>query len=321
MPLGEFELIQRFFTQQPVRRPETLLGIGDDCALLSVPAGMALAVTMDTLVEGRHFPSATTPRDLGHKTLAVNLSDLAAMGAQPAWATLSLSLPDADEGWLSEFAAGLFMLAQEHGVELVGGDTVRGPRVITLQLHGWVPPHEALRRSGARTGDLIFVTGTLGDGGAGLACVNGELSGTDADTAHVRSRLHRPTPRVAAGRALRGLASAAIDVSDGLAADLGHILERSGVGARVNVDSLPLSPSMQRMSSIPQAHRFALTGGDDYELCFTVSPRRVGELAALPVPYTQIGIIEATPGLRLVDGAGNPLALEQAGYDHFAGWS
>jgi thiamine-monophosphate kinase len=258
---------------------------------------------------------------VGHKALAVNLSDLAAMGAQPAWATLSLSLPAADEHWLSEFAAGFFSLAEQHGVELVGGDTVQGPRVITVQLHGFVPAGAALKRSGARAGDLVFVTGTLGDGGAGLALVTGELTAGGEDEAYLRGRLDRPTPRVEAGLALRGLASSAIDISDGLAADLGHVLARSGVGARVELGSLPLSSSLQRTVPASQATRFALMAGDDYELCFTVPPARVAELANLPVSCTQIGVIESAPGLRVIDAAGRAVEFGQAGYDHFAGQS
>jgi thiamine-monophosphate kinase len=318
MPLSEFQLIERYFTRQPVRRRETVLGVGDDCALLSVPPGMTLAVTMDTLVEGRHFPHTTAPRDVGHKALAVNLSDLAAMGAQPAWATLSLCLPEPDEGWLTEFAEGLFALAARFGVELVGGDTVRGPRVLTLQLHGWVPEGQALTRGGARPGDAVFVTGTLGDAGAGLMIAKGELTCDATDAHYLRGRLDRPEPRIEAGLALRGVASAAIDVSDGVAADLGHVLERSGVGATLRADALPLSPALARAVAPETAQRLALSAGDDYELCFTVAPERIPELARLPVPWTQIGVIEAAPGLRVVDATGKLLAPRAGGYDHFA---
>jgi len=319
MALGEFQLIERFFAQSHVRRPETILGVGDDCALLAVPAGMALAVTMDTLVEARHFPVDTDPCDVGYKALAVNLSDLAATGAQPAWATLSLSLPEADEAWLAAFSAGLFGLAQEHGVELVGGDTVRGPRVITLQLHGFVPPGAALTRKGARPGDLIYVSGTLGDGGAGLAVASGGLACAVADAAWLRGRLDRPTPRVSTGMALRGIATAAVDISDGLAADLGHILERSGVGARVELEALPLSAELLRAASSAQARQWALTAGDDYELCFTVPPEQAAAVAALPVLCTRIGVIEAATGLRIVNGQGQPVTLSATGHDHFSG--
>jgi thiamine-monophosphate kinase len=319
MAISEFQLIERYFTRQPVRRRETVLGVGDDCALLSVPPGMTLAVTMDTLVEGRHFPETTAPRDVGHKALAVNLSDLAAMGAQPAWATLSLCLPEPDEAWLTGFAEGLFALAARFGVELVGGDTVRGPRVLTLQLHGWVPEGAALTRSGARPGDGVFVTGTLGDAGAGLAIVAGKISCGSADAQYLRGRLDRPEPRVEAGLALRGVASAAIDVSDGVAADLTHILERSGVGATLWAEALPLSAALARICAPEQARRLALSAGDDYELCFTVPPERIPELSRLPVACTQIGVIEPVPGLRLVDATGRSLAPGVGGYDHFAG--
>jgi thiamine-monophosphate kinase len=315
--LGEFQLIERFFTRQPVTRADVALGVGDDCALLRVPEGMLLAVTMDTLVEGRHFPQGTDPALLGHKTLAVNLSDLAAMGAEPAWITLSLSLPAVDEAWLTAFATGLFSLAQQHDVQLAGGDTVRGPLSITLQAHGFVPPGQALRRDGACVGDIVYVTGTLGDAGAGLRIALGELTATEPAAGFLRQRLDAPTPRVAWGRALRGIASAAVDISDGLAADLGHILEASGAGASLRLADLPLSVALCETVGDGEARRLALSAGDDYELCFTAPPSLAERIGALPFPCTPVGVIEAVPGLRVLGPDGQPLALAQSGFDHF----
>lgn len=319
MALGEFQLIERFFTRQPVMRGDVALGVGDDCALLRVPEGMLLAVTMDTLVEGRHFPEGTDPAALGHKALAVNLSDLAAMGAEPAWATLSLSLPAAEEAWLKAFADGFLDLARHYGVQLVGGDTVRGPLAVTVQAHGFVPPGQALRRSGARVGDTVYVTGALGEAGAGLKIALRELTVPEPDATVLRTRLDRPAPRVEWGRALRGLASAAIDVSDGLAADLGHILDASGVGATVKLDALPVSEPLRRALGTEEAHRLALAAGDDYELCFTAPATSAAAIAALPFPCTPVGSIEPAPGLRILDGQGRPVHPVSAGFDHFGG--
>jgi len=324
MSLSEFNLIERFFAAPAVRRRDVVLGIGDDCALLKVPDGHELAVSIDALVEGVHFPLNTDPQAVGHKALAVGLSDLAAMGAEPAWATLALSLPEADESWLQGFAAGLFALAGQFSLQLVGGDTVRGPRVISLQLHGFVPEGEALRRDGAQAGDLIFVTGTLGDAGVGLEIALGQRRIAAADAEYLRQRLDRPTPRVAAGLALRTLASAAIDISDGLAADLGHILKRSGVGARIELEQLPVSAALQRaVVATEERYRYALSSGDDYELCFTVPPgqRAAVEQACqrLDCGCTCIGVIEAEPGMRLQQADGALWQLPASGFDHFSG--
>lgn len=324
MAISEFELIRRFFSAPARPRADVLLGVGDDCALLCVPEGRALAVSLDTLVEGRHFPADTPAQAVGHKALAVGLSDLAAMGAEPAWMTLSLSLPEADEGWLRDFARGLFELAAKHEVQLVGGDTVRGPRVITLQLHGFVPAARALRRGGARPGDGIYVTGTPGDAGLGLALALGQRRAHDAaDETFLRARLERPEPRVAAGLALRDLASAAIDVSDGLAADLTHILEQSGVGARIELERLPCSEALRRTVALEDDRwRYGLAAGDDYELCFTVPPAHRDEVdrlcSAWPFGCRRIGQIEAEPGLRLVRAGGQAWRLDARGFDHFA---
>jgi len=314
-PPSEFDLIDRYFTGLD-RREGVLLGVGDDAALLASPdGGEALVVTIDTLVSGIHFDPACDPAALGHKLLAVSLSDLAAMGAEPLWATLALTLPSADEAWLDGFSAGLVTLAQEHGVALVGGDTTRGPLTLTLQAAGRVPPEQALRRSGARPGDAIYVTGTLGD--AALA-LRDPTDLADGERSRLRARLERPTPRVAAGLALRGLASAAIDISDGLAADLGHVLDASRVGATVELAVLPLSSPLQQIVATGD-WALPLAGGDDYELCFTLPEGRTAELEQLDlgVEFTRIGTVDTEPGLRLLAPDGSPYQPAQAGYDHF----
>jgi thiamine-monophosphate kinase len=316
----EFEIIERFFTRQAISREDVLFGIGDDAALLQVPADSDLVLCMDTLVAGIHFPLQTSARAVGHKALAVNLSDLAAMGAVPAWATLSITLPENDAGWLAEFARGFFALAEQHGVQLVGGDTTHGPLSVTVQAHGFVPHGRALKRAGAQPGDRIFVTGTLGDAGLAL-----QLPGEAA----IQQRLDFPQPRIEAGQALRGLASAAIDISDGLLADLGHILEAGGTGATIRVDELPRSPAFlaalecageQRASWF---HALPLSAGDDYELCFTVPQQScaavVQALQPLAIPVTAIGVVEAAPGIRCVLADGSAYRPQATGYLHFGG--
>ena len=273
--LGEFDVIAQLRERCALPRADVRVGIGDDGAVLRVPGGQQLVVAMDTLVEGVHFPRDTAAADIGWKALAVNLSDLAAMGAAPAWATLALTLPRALPRWLNDFAVGFARLARTHRVSLVGGDTTRGPLTVTVQAHGFVPSGAALLRAAARVGDAIYVSGTLGDAAAGLAVAQRRLVGTrKADAAWLRARLDRPTPRVALGLALRGLAHAAIDVSDGLAADLTHVLDASRVGAEIDMTRLPCSSALRRATP-DAAHRarWQLAGGDDYELCFTV-PRR-----------------------------------------------
>ncbi|CAK0740917.1 thiamine monophosphate kinase [Gammaproteobacteria bacterium] len=320
MPLMEFALIARYFTR-PARRPDVLQGIGDDCALLRVPAGMELAVTIDTLVSGVHFPVDTSPYAIGWKTLAVSLSDLAAMGAVPAWVTLALTLPEADGVWLDAFSRGLFDLADQYDLALVGGDTTRGPLAITLQAHGFIPPGQSLRRTGAQAGDLIYVTGTLGDAAVGLELRLGRWSGsvTSVDGDYLSNRLDLPQPRVLAGLALRGIASAAIDLSDGLGADLGHILEASVVGARVYLNRLPCSPALKRLT-VPWEKIMA--GGDDYELCVTVPPVRQKlfdqALATAGCDFTLIGEIQAAPGIIWVDAKGEAVEIDATGYRHFS---
>lgn len=322
MPLSEFTLIDRYFAAQGLNRPDVALGIGDDCALLSPPAGQLLVVTLDTLVADVHFFAATDPKGLGHKVLAVNLSDLAAMGALPAWATLALTLPQIDEGWLEPFCQGLFGLAQRYNVQLVGGDTTHGPTtVISLQAHGFVPQGQALRRDGARPGDGIYVTGTPGDAGLALAAAYGQVTVVIENRDYVQARLERPGPRIAQGLALRGIASAAIDISDGLAQDLGHILKRSGVGAHLDVGRLPLSPALCTTLEREAAWVMALTSGDDYELCFTAAPEQHDILTTLAAAWdcrcTRIGVITEQPGLRLSRADGTDFLLERLGYDHF----
>lgn len=318
---SEFELIARYFTHAP-SRADVRLGVGDDAAVLGVPPGQELVVTTDTLVAGVHFPERTPPEAVGHKVLAVNLSDLAAMGADPAWVTLAITLPSADEHWLADFSRGFAALARLHGVDLVGGDTTRGPLSITVQAMGLVPAGQALRRSGAGPGDLLYVSGTLGDAGLALAALNGEVLLGGADAEDCLRRLDRPTPRMALGRALRGLASAAIDVSDGLLADLGHMLQASGAGALIELERLPLSAPVRRRVREARDWTLPLASGDDYELLFSVPASRRDALTevlrGLDVEVTCIGRIEAA-GLRLVEAGGRDVAPARLGYDHFAG--
>ena len=318
MALTEFDIIRRWFT--PARtRGGVRTGVGDDGAVLAPPPARELVVVTDTLVEGVHFLPGADPADLGHRLLAVNLSDLAAMGAEPAWFTLNLTVPDAEAVWFEGFAAGLGALAERWDMALVGGDTCRGPCVLSLTAAGTVPPGQALLRGGGRAGDAVYVTGTLGDAAAGLACLRGDRGG-DACEALVQ-RFLRPEPRVAAGLALRGLASACIDVSDGLAADLGHLLAASGCGAVVEVEAVPVSPELERHEPDPERRlALALGGGDDYELCFCVPPRAEDGLAAAAeaagVGFTRIGELVREPGLVLRHADGRPCPLP-AGWTHF----
>ncbi|MCP5158989.1 MAG: thiamine-phosphate kinase [Gammaproteobacteria bacterium] len=322
MPLSEFALIDRYFAAHARRRPDVALGIGDDGALLTPPVDQQLVVTLDTLVAEVHFFAAADPEGIGHKVLAVNLSDLAAMGATPAWVTLALTLPKVDETWLKAFCRGLFALADRYGVQLIGGDTTQGPTtVITLQAHGFAPLGLALRRTGARPGDGIYVTGTPGDAGLALAAAFGKTTVASEYRDYLQRRLERPEPRIAQGLALRGLASAAIDLSDGLAQDLGHILERSGVGARLAVDQLPLSPALAASLDPEAALGMALAGGDDYELCFTAPPEQTARLESLALHWdcrcTCIGVITAEPGLWLLRADESVFHLHRSGYNHF----
>lgn len=317
MALGEFELIGRYFAR-PTRR--AVLGIGDDCALLALGAGMQLATSSDMLVEGRHFLSTVAPARLGHKALAVNLSDLAACGARPLGYTLALAMPQAEETFLEGFSQGLHALADAHGCELVGGDTTRGPLNICITAFGEVPAGQALLRSGARVGDTVWVSGALGDARLALEVFRGTLGLPGDAFDAVRRAMELPQPRVALGTALRGVAHSAIDVSDGFLGDLAHILARSGVGARIEADALPRSAVL---ADQPLAWQrvCTLAGGDDYELVFTAAadaePEVLAAGRAAGVAVTAVGRIEAAPGLRLVDAAGAALPNDFAAFDHF----
>ena len=316
---SEFELIARFFTRPA---PGATLGVGDDAALMRLSPGMELAVSTDMLVAGRHFLPDADPYLLGHKALAVNLSDLAAMGARPRWATLALALPKADEAWLSSFSQGFLDMADRFEVDLVGGDTTCGPLNLCVTILGESLPGRALRRDGARPGDDIWVSGDLGGAALGLRHALGELALPEDEANACLHRLQAPEPRVALGRALVGVAGAAIDVSDGVMADLGHILDRSMVGAEVMFEQLPAHPSVSARLNEAVAQQCLLAGGDDYELCFTASAERsrvvlaAGEAAGVRV--TWVGSISRQAGLRLLAPDGRPMELELRGYDHFA---
>jgi thiamine-monophosphate kinase len=317
--MGEFDLIDRFF-KRPVRR--NALGVGDDCALLAPSPGMQLAVSSDMLVEGRHFLSTVDPFKLGHKALAVNLSDLAACGARPLAFTLAVSLPRADETWLEPFSRGLLALADAHECELVGGDTTRGPLNICITAFGEVPQGQALLRSGAQVGDDIYVSGTLGDARLALEVFRGTLSVPAGVFGAARARMEQPTPRVALGQALRGIATSAIDISDGLLGDLGHVLRQSGVGATIQTE---IAAGLMMVAGGLDRERqleYVLAGGDDYELAFTApSAQREAVSAAAAksgTTVTRIGWIEAAPDIRLVDGQERPVQNRYASFDHFA---
>ncbi|MCZ8130375.1 MAG: thiamine-phosphate kinase [Steroidobacteraceae bacterium] len=317
--MSEFALIDRFFASLGARREDVVLGVGDDAALLVVPPAHELVAAVDTIVAGRHFPEDASGADVGWRSLAVNLSDLAAMGARPAWATLALTLPALDEDWLEDFAHGFGALATANGVSLVGGDTTRGPLTVSVQVLGHAPAGRALRRSGARVGDLVYVTGWPGDAAAGLAVLQGRLVAAGANRAVLTERFRRPEPRVAFGQRLVGIASACIDVSDGLAQDLGRLAAASAVAAVIRARELPLSRALHAAAGEARAREFALAGGDDYELLFTVPPAARTALAGLlaggaPACHC-IGEIVAGRGVRVVDERGDHPA--PAGFDHF----
>ena len=323
--MGEFDLIARYFTR-PVRR--AALGVGDDCALLAPAPGMQLAISSDMLVEGRHFFADVDPEALGHKALAVNLSDLAACGARPLAFTLALSLPRVDEAWLAGFSHGLLALADAHSCELVGGDTTQGPLNLCITVFGEVPTGQALLRSGARPGDDLYVSGTLGDARLALEALLGHRPLPADVLARARQRLERPTPRVALGQALRGIASSAMDLSDGLLGDLSHILKASGVGARIDTHITSNLIAEKAYLSRGEGHfdlelirQSTLAGGDDYELAFTAPPTRRDAVAAASqasgTPVTRIGTVLAEPGLQLVDAQGQAVEHRYASFDHF----
>ena len=318
---GEFNLIKTYFSSSSIRK-EVLLGIGDDCAVVSVPENKQLAITTDTLIDGVHFPSDTSAEDIACKAIAVNLSDLAAMGAEPAWLTLALSLPQVDEGWLKAFSDSFRLMAEKYNVQLIGGDTTQGPLSITVQAMGLVDAASIMRRDTARPGDAIYVSGTLGDAAAGLKIIQQGLA-VDENRAWLVDRLNRPEPRVALGMKVAKYCSCAIDISDGLAADLGHILETSHCGATVNIDRVPLSHQLVEYSINRNEvdWEMVLSGGDDYELCLVVAPENENRLmniaSELLLPLTRIGVIEDHNSLNIVDDTGAKYLLDHGGYEHF----
>jgi thiamine-monophosphate kinase len=321
MALSEFEIIKRFFTH---RARNAVLGVGDDAAIVRARRGTELAVSVDMLVAGRHFSHDADPERLGHKALAVNLSDMAAMGASPRWATLAIALPAADARWIGSFMRGFMRLARRHGVDLVGGDTTRGPLNISVQIIGEVPAGMALRRDRARAGDDVWVSGTLGDAALALAAGKRRLALSRRERTRLEDRLHAPVPRIALGKALRGIARSGIDVSDGLVADLGHICERSRVAATVRIDAIPASAAVRRNLGHPAARAALLAGGDDYELVFTAGRAQREAIARLSrrlrLKLTCIGKITRRRGARLVtvlDAGGRPVTVRQTGYKHF----
>ena len=324
--MTEFDLIARYFTR-PVKK--AALGVGDDCAIINSSPGMQLAISSDMLVEGQHFFSDVSPYSLGHKALAVNLSDLAACGATPVGFTLALALPRVDEAWLQEFSSGLWALADAHGCELLGGDTTQGPLKICITVFGEVPRGRALLRSGAQVDDDIYVSGMLGDARLALDALQGKIELPREILAQARQRLELPTPRVALGTALRGVATSSIDISDGLVGDLGHILKASGVGAQIDTNiTMNLIAACTRIDWIKgqfnaeKQLQMVLSGGDDYELAFTCPPTARQAVQAVSVssqtPVTRIGVIQSQPGLRLVNGRGQPVDGQFASFHHFA---
>ena len=320
--MNEFALIARYF-DRPVRDPSVRLGIGDDAAVVAPTPGCELAISVDMLVEGRHFLPDVDAESLGHKTLAVNLSDLAAMGARPRWALLGGALPDADERWLDAFARGLFAIAERFHVALIGGDTTRGPRNLCVTIIGEVPAGQAITRAGAKSGDDVWVSGTLGDAMLALGAMQERMSLPQEVLARLRTRLERPEPRVALGQALRGIATAALDVSDGLTGDLAHILDASHVGARIELAAIPASDTLRSKLSDQRALALEclLAGGDDYELCFTAAPADrepvMSAGRACDVAVTRIGTITREPGLSVVDEHGETIASLPRAFDHF----
>jgi thiamine-monophosphate kinase len=318
--MGEFDLIGENFANVGAQRSDVLLGVGDDAALVLPPAGQEMVIAVDTLVEGQHFPPGFDAKDIGWRSLAVNLSDCAAMGAQPLYATLALTIPEHQEEWLADFAEGFASLAKIHGVSLIGGDTTRGPLTITVQIIGVVPRNQAMRRSQAKPGDLIYVTGWPGDAAAGLALLQGRLEGQGAMRSTLEDKFKRPEPRVAFGQRLRQVSQCCIDVSDGLVQDLGHICTQSQVGATLRFKELPMSRSLHALASAEQSLQWVLGGGDDYELLFTIDPKQAAEFARVrsfngaPACHC-IGEITAKAGVRLMDGK-REMPLPQ-GWDPF----
>ena len=323
MSTGEFDLIGRYFSIQKGNQHFVDFSIGDDCAITHIPEGYQLAITTDTMVEGTHFLSSISPQDLAYKAIATNLSDLAAMGAKPAWISLALTLPEVDENWLSQFSQSLFDTLNQYDVTLIGGDTTKGPLSVTITAQGFVPKGKALFRHNARVGDLIYVSGTLGDSAAGLNWILQGKSAVDFNTEFLVKRHFHPTPRVELGQALIDVAHSCIDISDGLVADLGHILTRSQCSAEIDLSFLPLSTSLKKTYSLEKAETFALSGGEDYELCFTIPANKKSEIEklsqSLNVPCTCIG--------KIVQQNNNPITFLKdgrvinyqapSGFDHF----
>ncbi|CAI8166284.1 MAG: Thiamine-monophosphate kinase [Pseudidiomarina mangrovi] len=322
MAFAEFDLIDSYFTHRQPQRNDVVVGIGDDGAVLNCPANNQLVVVTDTMVAGVHFDQHVPARAIGHKIVAVNLSDLAAMGAEPAWVSLALTLPSIDHEWLTGFAQGLRDICEYYGCQLIGGDTTQGPLSVTVTAHGWLPQGTAIRRDGAKPGDWLFVSGALGDAGLALAAQQKRIRIADDHYRRACERLFMPSPRVALGQSLRGIASSAIDVSDGLVADLQHLLKASHVGARLSLQELPLSLAMTESVDQQRAIELALTSGDDYELCFTVPESRRGVFDTLVARSaskpTCIGRITSEPGKLKLELDGEPWQLAQpAGYQHF----
>lgn len=321
--LTEFDLIARYFSgiDGGVQSSSVALSVGDDCALLSLPADQQLALSIDTLASGRHFPEDANPYQLAQRALAVSVSDLAAMGAKPMAFTLALTMPSVDTNWLDGFSRGLRFAAEQYKIPLIGGDTTQGPLTLTLQVHGSVPAGSVLKRSTAQPGDVICVTGTVGDAAAALAVIEDRLAVDGQQREYLLQRFYAPAARIDIGQALLGIANAAIDISDGLLADLGHIAKASNVAAVINADQLPLSAVISQLVEKPQALTYALTGGDDYELCFTVPQENLAQLKALDQQFslriTEVGTIVPGSGVQCVDGEGNPMAIDLAGYQHF----
>lgn len=320
--MKEFAVIENFFRTGSYQRKDVLLGIGDDCAITKVPKGQRLAVTTDTLVSGVHFLPDAPPRAIAHKAVAVNLSDLAAMGAEPAWLSLSLSVPHIDESWLAEFSAGIHELSNYYSVQLIGGDTVRGPLSLTITAQGFVPEEQALTRSNARPGDWVYVTGTLGDAGLGLDLLFNKQKAVSHDREYLLQRLYYPTPRLLAGTALRRIANACIDISDGLIADLQHVLNASKCGATVHLEKLPLSDALRTSVDFEKALHYALFAGDDYELLFSVSEENKGllekALSNFNVAATCIGQLNGQAGKITTKLNNAPYPLSGEGFEHFS---
>ena len=330
--MPEFDLINQFFKPTTIKRDDVLVGIGDDCAILSTPPGKALAISTDTLISGVHFPQSTCAEDIGYKSLAVNLSDLAAMGAEPAWVSLAISLPQADESWLKQFMHGFNQLARQFNLALIGGDTTQGPLSITVNITGFVDASRALKRSQAKVGDSIFVTGNIGDASIGLKAVFNQLKSqplfTDNNKSECIKRLNRPVPRIKAGQLLTSFSGAAIDISDGLLADLNHICEASSVGALINLQQIPLSQAaLNYYGNLPGAQigghidwQSILTGGDDYELCFTCADQQYAQMQDMMESHNIdifcIGKIIDEPGIKCLHNE-TLMSLDHTGYNHF----